>query len=120
MSQNPLAESIEDIEVAYEYMLAYAAQGRKTDIGENGVPIREYLTKMTSALDVIFNHLKDHQNQGEFIKAVRQDLMIAKEIVELTLKKKNIGSQCIDNVNASVHVRTMITDLFILEDLESD
>ena len=41
MSQNPLAESIEDIEVAYEYMLAYAAQGRKTDIGENSVPIRE-------------------------------------------------------------------------------
>ena len=120
MSQHPLAESIEDIEVAYEYMLAYAAQGRKTDIGENSVPIREYLTKMTGALDVIYKYLKDQQNQGAFIKAVMEDLMIAKDIVELTLKKKNISSQCIDNVNASVHVRTMITDLFILEDLESE
>ena len=38
MSQNPLAESIEDIEVAYEYMLAYAAQGRKTIL--RGLPDR--------------------------------------------------------------------------------
>jgi hypothetical protein len=33
------------------------------------------------------------------------------------LEMNDISSQIVDNLNASVHLRAMLTDLFILEDI---
>ena len=47
-----LQQRIEAIETGYEFMLAYAAQGRDTDKGAAaGRNVREYLDKMVAALD---------------------------------------------------------------------
>ena len=47
-----LDQRIEAVESGYEFMLAYAAQGRETDKGAAaGRNVREYLEKMAAALD---------------------------------------------------------------------
>ena len=50
-----LSESIDTIESGYEFMLAYAAQGRDTDRDSSGsgagFELRESLHKMEAALD---------------------------------------------------------------------
>src|SRR6185436_18744542 len=52
MTSDDLKERIEAIETGYEFMLAYAAQGRQTDRGAAaGRNVREYLDKMVAALD---------------------------------------------------------------------
>src|SRR5262249_59430142 len=47
-SEPTLAERIEAVEQAYEFMLAYAAQGRED---EGGGSVREYLGRAAAALD---------------------------------------------------------------------
>jgi hypothetical protein len=32
------------------------------------------------------------------------------------LAQKTIGSQIVDNLNASIHLRTLLTDLFLLDE----
>ncbi len=52
MSSEELTQRIEAIETGYEFMLAYAAQGRETDKGGgSGRNVREYLDRMVAALD---------------------------------------------------------------------
>ena len=47
------AEAIDAIEEAYEFMLAYAAQGRRRDDDDQGMGIRDRLTRVEAALGVI-------------------------------------------------------------------
>ena len=47
-SEPTLAERIEAVEQAYEFMLAYAAQGRED---EDGGSLREFLARAAAALD---------------------------------------------------------------------
>ena len=49
-AQPTLSERIEIIESAYEFMLAYAAQGRDTDEGlTSGLAIRDVLSNLSNA-----------------------------------------------------------------------
>ena len=50
-SQDALAEAITAIERSYEFMLAYAAQGRDFEDPQSGQSIRQYLKKLREALD---------------------------------------------------------------------
>src|SRR5688572_31428948 len=51
-SRADLDQRIEAVESGYEFMLAYAAQGRQTDKGAAaGRNVREYLDKMVAALE---------------------------------------------------------------------
>ncbi len=38
--------------------------------------------------------------------------------IELVLAQPSIGSQLIDNLNASIHLRALLTDLFLLSEIE--
>ena len=40
---------------------------------------------------------------------------VARGALGVVLSRKQIGSLLIDNFNASVHVRAMLTDLFLVE-----
>jgi hypothetical protein len=40
----------------------------------------------------------------------------ARAAVRLALAVPSIGSQLIDNLNASIHVRTLLTDVFLLDE----
>jgi hypothetical protein len=123
---NDLDQRIEAIETGYEFMLAYAAQGRETDKGAAaGRNVREYLDKMVAALDglaaVILARARTHdpkllQSSAAFFAAVEADALIALAAIRLVLAREDISSQIVDNLNASIHLRALLTDLFVVDE----
>ena len=114
-----LGERIEIIERGYEYLLAYAAQGRQDDAGTE---LREILTRMHEAmthmqgsLRAAFAGLPAESGAAHFTDAVESDVEVARGALGVVLSRSHIGSLLIDNFNASVHVRAMLTDLFLVE-----
>jgi len=117
-----LAEAIDVIEEAYEFMLAYAAQGRRPGDDDAGSGIRARLLRAETALAVIASAdaaaIGKGQNAGaaEFLELVKQDAARAGAAFAFVTAQGAIGSQIIDNLNASTHVRTLLTDLFLLDE----
>ena len=121
-AQHPeLARRIDLIERGYEYLLAFAAQGRKDEAGSE---VRATLLGMHDALDGLDRILaasakSDARSQRldatAFITAVRDDALKARGAIAFTLNCATIGSQLIDNLNASIHVRALLTDLFLAD-----
>ena len=37
--------------------------------------------------------------------------------IELVLAQRSISSQLIDNLNASIHLRALLTDLFLIDEI---
>ena len=114
-----IAEAIDVIEDTYEYMLAYAAQGRR----EEDPGMRERLVRAEAALTLLAAAQADQLGAaagagkaGEFLDIVRQDATRARSAVRFVLAQRSIGSQMIDNLNASTHVRTLLTDVFLLDE----
>ena len=116
---NEINRAIYQIEVSYEYMLAYAAQGRPTDKGESQSPVREYLDKMFIACEALLLSLEKNKklNTQYFVKTIINDVNTTRSMLGLVLEMSDISSQIVDNLNASVHLRAMLTDLFVLEDI---
>jgi hypothetical protein len=112
-----------DIEEAYEYFLAYAAQGLPADAG--GAAIRGYLDKFDAALNglgVFFTAyvaaLKlEAADYADFIAVIDRDAHAARAAVKIVLAQPAIGSQIIDNLNANIHVRALLTDLFLIDEV---
>ena len=51
-----------------------------------------------------------------FFGAIEDDSAIAMAAVSLVLAQRDISSQLIDNLNASIHVRALLTDLFVIDE----
>jgi len=125
-SSDDLKQRIEAIETGYEFMLAYAAQGRETDKGAAaGRNVREYLDKMVAALDGLGPVIVACANALDpnllkpgavFFAAVDADARIALSAIRLALARADISSQLIDNLNASIHLRAVLTDLFVVDE----
>jgi len=114
---NPLAAAIDAIEDTYAYMLAYAGQGRGR--GEDaGDGIRDHLGRADEALGVVAAMATDGTGEDHeaFVDMVRQDAARARTALRFVLGQKAIGSQIVDNLNASIHLRTLLTDLFLLDE----
>ena len=119
-------QRIEAIETGYEFMLAYAAQGRETDKGAAaGRNVREYLERMASALDGLYRVIDTcvtavdaelPKTSAAFFAAVENDARVALAAIRLVLARPDISSQLIDNLNASIHLRALLTDLFIVDE----
>jgi len=116
-----LSRRIETIESGYEFLLAYAAQGRQSD---EGSPVRQTLDDMSAALeglgalvvkDVGGAALDGRADTVEFLKTVGHDARLARGAIGLVLSRKAISSLLVDNLNASVHLRALLTDLFLVE-----
>ncbi|MFL2546912.1 MAG: hypothetical protein ACJ0SL_06065, partial [Candidatus Rariloculaceae bacterium] len=56
------------------------------------------------------------ESAREFLDAVDQDARRAQGVVRLVMAQDGISSQLIDNVNASIHLRALLTDLFVLDE----
>jgi hypothetical protein len=118
------AEAIDVIEETYEFMLAYAAQGRRREEDDTGAGIRERLMRAEAALAVIVSATaeevgakgQDGTAPGEFLDVVKQDAARARAAFRFVTAQPMIGSQIVDNLNASTHVRTLLTDLFLLDE----
>lgn len=118
-----LAQRIDTIEEVYEFMLAFAAQGRQ-DEGENsGSDIRAFLKRADAALEGLTAAAAESARRlpaaaayEPFIDVLGQDVKKAQAAVRLVLAHRSIGSQIIDNLNASIHLRALLTDLFLIDE----
>lgn len=126
MSSNGLRERVDAIEEAYEFMLAYAAQGRMGDEKGPGPHVRGFLEKADEALSGLIDAATaaaKKKNGGAsgpidaFLKVLSEDADRAQTIVRFVLVEPAISSQLIDNLNASIHLRTLLTDLFLVDDI---
>jgi hypothetical protein len=112
-----LPDAIDAVEETYEFMLAYAAQGRSRE--EAGDDIRDYLGRAEAGLALIAAMAPPNGGGGDeaaFVEMVRQDAARARTAMRFVLGQRAIGSQMIDNLNASIHLRTLLTDLFLLDE----
>ena len=127
MTSDDLRQRIEAIESGYEFMLAYAAQGRQTDRGAAaGRNVREYLDKMVAALEGLSDVIAEcargldpelPKKGAAFFAAVDADGRVALAALRLVLAREDISSQLIDNMNASIHLRALLTDLFVVDEV---
>ncbi len=120
-----LDKRIETIEQAYEFMLAYAAQGRDGDESEgSGSEIRDFLKHAYTALAGLEVELiasvsdltADPQPYQAFLAILFDDARKTQAAIELVLAQPSISSQLVDNLNASIHVRALLTDLFLIDE----
>jgi hypothetical protein len=118
-----LAERLEAIESGYEFSLAYAAQGRTDDAGTQ---IRSMLERMHAALEGLMAEVEaalarpggaHAASSRRFLDAVEQDAAVAQGAIGLVLDSPVIGSLLVDNLNASIHLRALLTDLFLIDQL---
>ena len=108
------------IEECYEYMLAYAAQGLLSE----GPQIRGFLLRCDQAIaDLIGLSTKfsgtlkmDAAPLAAFLAVVQSDARASQAAVQLALARPVIVSQLVDNLNASIHLRALLTDLFLLDE----
>jgi hypothetical protein len=109
-----IEERCNAIEECYEFMLAYAAQGLNTDSGsQSGTQVREYLRRSVTALTGIGETIEAEA----FRAVVERDARDSLAAIELVLAQPAISSQLIDNLNASIHLRALLTDLFLLDEI---
>jgi hypothetical protein len=115
-----LAERIELIEQAYELMLAYAAQGRQRD-DDGASSIRQFMQRACMALDgfgaCMRENVADRMDAfGDFITVLEQDARNTLAALRLVLAQPALSSQLVDNLNASIHVRALLTDIFLIDE----
>ena len=126
-TREDLAHRCETIEQAYEFMLAYAAQGLSGDAGsQTGGQLRELLSRAAAALGglsaqyaalVESDELEPREKYGAFLQVLGRDAAAALAAIDLVLAQRSIGSQLVDNLNASMHVRALLTDIFLIDEV---
>jgi hypothetical protein len=115
---NELSERCSVIEECYEYMLAYAGQGVS---GQSDGLIRDFLGRAAQALTGLENAYAAAVQPTEpftaFQSVLARDARDSLAAVELVLAQPAISSQLIDNLNASIHLRALLTDLFLIDEI---
>jgi hypothetical protein len=125
--RSDLASRCDSIEEAYEFMLAYAAQGLASDQGSGaGGQLREFLRKSDAALTgladifrelVGIERVEAADKYHSFIAVLERDARDAQAAIQLVLAQSAISSQLVDNLNASIHLRALLTDLFLIDEI---
>jgi hypothetical protein len=115
------------IEECYEFLLAYAAQGLPSDQGsQSGGQVRTFLEKAAKALAglaegfralVKQEGLKPAERYQAFLAVLERDAQDSLAAIELVLAQPGISSQLVDNLNASIHLRALLTDLFLVGEI---
>ncbi len=112
-----LSRRIDTIEESYEYLLAYAAQGVTDErASASGGRAREYLSRLDEALTGLPALVRSVVSRS-FADVLERDVDAAQAAVQLVLAQPSITSQLVDNLNASIHVRAMLTDLFLVDEV---
>ena len=118
---------IDIIEEAYEYFLAYASQGLPSDQGnDSGRQARHYLERCDGALSGLGDFLNSFIDRlgvdsvapyRTFNAVIDSDARHAQAAIQLVLAQPSISSQVMDNLNASIHLRALLTDLFLIDEV---
>jgi hypothetical protein len=125
--RDQLKERCAKIEECYEFMLAYAAQGLRTEsAGGPGSQLRTLLTRADEALSgladvftaiVRGDKLPQADKYDAFIAVLSRDASDSRAAIGLVLAQPSISSQLVDNLNASIHLRALLTDLFLIDEI---
>ncbi|MDT8428713.1 MAG: hypothetical protein RQ757_08100 [Pseudomonadales bacterium] len=110
---NSIENDIDVVESGYEFLLAYAAQGRPPHVEEEGPKphARPTITDMLAALERINGQLAGSKN--EFDQLLSSDIQKAATALRFVLAQARMSSELVDNLNASIHLRTVLTDFFL-------
>jgi len=122
-----LRDRCNTVEECYEFMLAYAAQGLAADTGSStGEQLRNLLGRAVEALSglpqayesaISQEALEPAAKHRAFLGVLERDCRNALAAMELVLTQPAISSQLVDNLNASIHLRAMLTDLFLVDEV---
>jgi hypothetical protein len=122
-----LRDHCDTVEECYEFMLAYAAQGLPGDSGSSsGERLRELfgqaveaLSSLPGAYEAAITHanLQPAEKHHAFLTVLTRDAGDALAAMELVLAQPAISSQLVDNLNASIHLRALLTDLFLIDEI---
>ena len=122
-----ICDRCDAVEECYEFLLAYAAQGLPSDQGsKSGGQVREFLQRAvkaltglaeTSAVAVKEEGLEPADKYLAFLAVLDRDARDSLAAIELVLAQPAISSQLVDNLNASIHLRALLTDLFLVGEI---
>jgi hypothetical protein len=126
-ARDELARRADAVEGGYEMMLAYAAQGLATDQGAaNSGQLREHLKRFEAALTGLADFYREaavalgvgpKDALDGFLEVVARDAASTQAALRLVLGQPDISSQMVDNLNASIHVRALLTDVFVVDEI---
>src|SRR6266851_4425286 len=115
------------IEECYEFMLAYAGQGLSgKENSQSNSQVREFLNRAVEALSGLsaaYSHAVKEENLQPterylvFLAVLENDARDSLATIQLVLAQTTISSQLIDNLNASIHLRALLTDLFLIDEI---
>jgi hypothetical protein len=116
---------IDTIERSYQFFLGYAAKGLSTDQGAKAGPeLRQVLSEMAAALEGLPDVVREAAGDvgpadawADMVEVVRSDARAALAAVRLVSSREAISSELIDDLNASIHLRAVLTDLFLVDEL---
>jgi hypothetical protein len=115
------------IEECYEFTLSYAARGLATEEGSDaGKQIRYHLKRALEAIsglkascfaEISAEPLAVREKYEAFFEVLGHDAQKSIAALELVLAQPVISSQLIDNLNACIHLRALLTDLFLITEI---
>lgn len=116
-----IRQNIEIVEEAYEFMLAYAAQGRVEEgAGPDGTHIRTFLKRFAEAAGDIGSQAKaviagENSDGDALLDSFQRDSDTVLSVLRLLLGRDNITSEMVDNTNGLIVMRSYLTTLFFID-----
>ena len=127
MGREDVSSRCNAIEECYEFMLAYAGQGLSgKENSQSSSQVRDYLNRAVEALSglgevyataVKQENLQPAERYLAFLAVLENDTRDSLATIQLVLAQVTISSQLIDNLNASIHLRALLTDLFLIDEI---
>ncbi len=127
MGREDVSARCSAIEECYEFMLAYAGQGLSgKENSQSSSQVREFLNRAVEALTglsesysktVRQENLQPAERYITFQTVLENDSRDSLVMIQLFLAQTTISSQLIDNLNASIHLRALLTDLFLIDEI---
>ena len=127
MGREDVIARCSSIEECYEFMLAYAGQGLSgKENSQASSQVREFLNRAVEALTglaeaysraVRQENLQPAERYHAFLAVLEKDALDSLATIHLVLAQAVISSQLIDNLNASIHLRALLTDLFLIDEI---
>ncbi len=122
-----LKARVDIVEETYEFCLAYAAKGVNLEMARTmDTQARTQLEKLDRALPELgdaFLRLVEERGASNreryvaFVEVLRRDAEVGRAAVQLVLAQSGITSQMVDNLNGMIHLRALLTDVFLVDEM---
>jgi hypothetical protein len=127
MGREDVSSRCNAIEECYEFLLAYAGQGLSgKENSQSSSQVRDFLNRAVEALTGLADayartvreeNLQPAERYLAFLAVLEKDALDSLATIQLVLAQPTISSQLIDNLNASIHLRALLTDIFLVDEM---